>query len=70
MDVTSHEPTSPQPHQQQNTWEPPLLVTALPDGVSISGSENLLQIVASWDIFVSLEPPPYPAVGGLSGKSG
>ena len=36
-------------------------MTALPDGVSISGSDDLLQIVASWDIFVSLEPPPYPA---------
>ena len=53
--------TSPPLVNQQTTWEPPLLITALPEGVSISGSEDLLQIVASWDIFVSLEPPPYPA---------
>ena len=38
----------------------PLIVSQLPDGVSISGSEALRQVVASWDIFVTLEPPPYP----------
>ena len=38
----------------------PILVTALPDGISISGSEPLRQIVASWDIYVTLEPPPFP----------
>ena len=56
--ITTHPTTT---HAPQDEWEPPLLVTSLPDGVSISGSEDLLQIVASWDIFVSLEPPPFPA---------
>ena len=38
----------------------PLVVSKLPDGVSISGSTALRQIVATWDIFVTLDPPPYP----------
>ena len=59
ISVYTH-PTATQAPQEK--WEPPLLVTALPDGVSISGSEDLLQIVASWDIVVTLEPPPHPAV--------
>ena len=58
INVKAHPATT---HAPQDTWEPPLLVTALPDGVSISGAEDLLQIVASWDIFITLEPPPYPA---------
>ena len=39
---------------------PPIIVTRLPDGISVSGGDPLRQIVASWDIFVTLEPPPYP----------
>ena len=38
----------------------PLIITSLPDGVSVSGAESLRQVVATWDVFVTLEPPPYP----------
>jgi len=37
-----------------------LLVTPLPDGISITGGEPLRQVVAAWDIFVTLDPPPFP----------
>lgn len=40
--------------------QPPLQVTPLPDGISITGGETLHPIVASWDIFVTLEPPSFP----------
>ena len=38
----------------------PLIVTPLPDGVSVKGGETLRHIIASWDVYVTLEPPPYP----------
>ena len=38
----------------------PLIVTPLPDGVSVKGGETLRQIIASWDVYVTLEPPPFP----------
>ena len=39
---------------------PPVVITALPDGVSIKGAEDLRQIVASWDVYVTLDPPIFP----------
>ena len=38
----------------------PLIITPLPDGVTVSGSESLRQMVASWDVFVTLDPPAFP----------
>ena len=38
----------------------PIIVTPLPDGVSIRGGETLRQIIASWDVYVTLDPPPFP----------
>ena len=38
----------------------PLIVTPLPDGISIRGGETLRQIIASWDVYVTLDPPPFP----------
>lgn len=38
----------------------PLIITPLPDGVSVKGGESLRQIIASWDVYVTLEPPPFP----------
>jgi hypothetical protein len=38
----------------------PLAITNLPDGIAISGGEHLRQITATWNIYVTLEPPPYP----------
>jgi hypothetical protein len=32
----------------------------MPDGVSIRGGEDLRQIVASWNVYVTLDPPIYP----------
>lgn len=43
-----------------SSGDSPVLVTRLPDGVTISGSEPLRQIVATWDIYITLEPPPRP----------
>ena len=40
--------------------EPSITVKAMPDGVAISAAEDLRQIVASWDIFVTLQPPSPP----------
>ena len=57
INIKAHPTTT---HAHQDKWEPPLLLTAQPEGVSISGAEDLLQIVASWDTFVTLEPP-HPA---------
>ena len=39
---------------------PPIITTNLPDGISVTGGESLRQIIASWDIYVTLDPPPYP----------
>jgi hypothetical protein len=39
----------------------PLAITNLPDGIAISGGEQLRQITATWNIYVTLEPPPYPS---------
>ena len=41
--------------------EEPIAITPLPDGVVIAGSEDLRQVVASWDIFVTISPPPFPS---------
>jgi len=38
----------------------PLIITSLPDGVSIRGAEDLRQVVATWDVFVTFDPPPFP----------
>ena len=38
----------------------PISIVPLPDGVSITGGEKLHQIVATWQIYVTLEPPPFP----------
>ena len=38
----------------------PLVITRMPDGVTVSGSQPLRQMVASWDVFVTLDPPTYP----------
>ena len=37
---------------------PGLEVTHLPDGIAIKGPEDLRQIVATWDVFVTLKHPP------------
>ena len=39
----------------------PIIVTALPDGISIRGDETLHQLVASWDVYVTLDPLLYLA---------
>ena len=38
-----------------------ITITKMPDGVSIRGGETLHQITATWDIFVTLDPPPHPS---------
>jgi hypothetical protein len=38
----------------------PVKITALPDGVSITGEEPLRQVVATWNIYMTLEAPPRP----------
>ena len=38
-----------------------IIITQLPDGVTIQGGEELHQIVATWEIYVTLDPPPFPA---------
>jgi hypothetical protein len=35
-------------------------ITQLPDGVSIVGAQPLKQITATWNIYVTLDPPQYP----------
>jgi hypothetical protein len=37
----------------------PVIITDLPDGVSISGGEELRQVSATWHVFVTLAPPHY-----------
>ena len=39
----------------------PITLTKLPDGVSITGGQRLHQITATWAVYVTLAPPPYPA---------
>ena len=51
--ATAQEPVSDTPASS-------ILVTPLPDGISITGGEPLRQVVATWDIFVTLDPPPFP----------
>lgn len=43
----------------------PIVVTPLPDGVSIQGGESLRQVVASWDVYVTLDPPVFPEELGI-----
>jgi hypothetical protein len=38
----------------------PLAITNLPDGIAISGGQQLRQITATWNIYVTLQPPPFP----------
>lgn len=38
----------------------PIVITNLPDGISVTGGESLRQIIASWEIYVTLDPPAYP----------
>jgi hypothetical protein len=50
----------------QDLWQQPqeeeaIRVTPMPDGVSVRGGEDLRQIVASWNVYVTLDPPIYPA---------
>ena len=47
-------------HVFVGTHASPLLISRLPDGVAISGAESLRQVVASWDVFVTLDPPQLP----------
>ena len=39
-------------------------VTPFLDGISITGKEKQYQIVATWDIFVMLDPPSIPTILG------
>ena len=38
----------------------PITLTKLPDGISITGGQPLHQITATWAVYVTLDPPPYP----------
>lgn len=37
-----------------------IVITPMPDGISVQGTETLRQMVEAWDVFVTLEAPPYP----------
>ena len=39
---------------------PPVRVNPMPDGIAISAPEDLRQVVATWDVFVTLQPPSVP----------
>ena len=39
---------------------PTVVVTDLPDGITMRGGETLHQLVATWEVYVTLDPPPYP----------
>ena len=40
------------------TAKQPITVKQLPDGVSVSGGENIKVIAAAWHVYVTLDPPP------------
>ena len=45
-----------------NTTYPPINVNDMPDGLSIQGTEQLRAVTATWDVFVTLDAPPYPSM--------
>ena len=45
-----------------NTSMPPVCVNDMPDGLSIQGTEQLRAVTATWDVFVTLDAPPYPSM--------
>ena len=45
---------------QAETKNNPIAITKLEDGVTIVGNEELRLTVATWDVFVAIDPPPYP----------